>query len=430
MSNYSLIRPGLTTAIVGHLPAIKSRLRKKVPQLTFQDVRRARIPFYEALASDLYEAGYVNAAYLILQLVEYEHDYVPPTSDQSIEDNRMKNSKRLLNFLYKSLRETEGYKIDQQNDNEIENLLKIGQSFEKDKHKRWIARQFFLISLDRCKDCCLEAGRVGALSNYHYGRLLIATGQLEEAVEVLETAKRSCVNQNWVLEQKKDIIGTSPLINGILQQLFIGYSKLSEKFRKSDLEKFELYMRLSHEVAVNSKLDHVLCDSYLNYGDFLLNQGVPREALNCYKESSKRAKSIHAVDKVCKTKIRMAAAHRRLNEPKECEHLLKSVDKLTVHDRSTECYAELKLLAGEINFESGRLQEASKDFETARCVYQNLKQEDKMIQASSFGALATERKGFAEFVNLVRQADFHGRLSDNEQLFKLLRWSTDRVPLW
>ncbi|XP_055528353.1 uncharacterized protein LOC129720726 [Wyeomyia smithii] len=430
MSNYSLVRPGLTTAIIGHLPAIKLRLRRKVPQLTFQDVRRARIPFYEALASELYEAGYTNAAFLLLQLIEYEHDHVPSTSDQTIEDKRLKNSKSLLNFLFQSLRETEGYKINQQYDTEVESLLTIGQSFENDKHKHWIARQFFLISLDRCEACCLGEDRVAALANYYYGRFLTANGQLEEALKVLEAAKKLCSTQSWPLEQSKNIRGSQLLISVILEQLFIVYSKLSEKYRKTDLEKFELYMQLSHEVAVDSKLEHVLCDSYLNYGDFLLTKGEHREALNCYKESSKRARIIYSFDKVCKTKIRMAAAHRSLNELKECEHLLQSADKLTEHNRMTECYAEQKLLTGEINFGNGHLAEATKDFQTARAVYQNLAKGDKMILASSFGALASAGIHFGKFVGLVRQTDFHGRLSDNKTLFKLLRWSVDGIALW
>ncbi|XP_058836451.1 uncharacterized protein LOC131693016 [Topomyia yanbarensis] len=427
MSTHSLVRPGLTTSIIGHLPAIKLRLRKKVPLLTFQDVRRARIPFYEALASELYETGCVNAAFLLLQLIEYEHDQVPQTSDPSIEEKRLKNSKKELNYLFKFLYETEGHKMKEQYENEVENLLAIGRSFQDDKLKRWVTRQFFLVSLDRCKDCCLESTRVGALANYYYGMFLLNEGNLEEAASVLESAKEQAAGQTWPLFKQ---IGSALLSNEIYQQLFLVYSKLAEQFGKTNTAKFEKYMRLSHAAAVNSNIDYVLCDSYLHFGDFLLDRGEYREALSCYKQSSKMAKSIFAADKVCKTNIRMAAVHRRLDEPKECVHLLQMVDRLTAHDRTSECYAEMQLLNGEIHLENDRLPEAIHALNTSREAYKHLKKEDKMIQASCFGALAAGETHFGLFAELVLKAEYRGRISDNDSLFKVLRWNENSEPFW
>ncbi|XP_058464718.1 uncharacterized protein LOC131438609 [Malaya genurostris] len=427
MSTHSIVRPGLTTAIIGHLPAIKLRLRKKVPQLTFQDVRRSRIPFYEALASELYESGCVNAAFLLLQLIEYEHDRVPPTSDQSIEKKRLKNSKKLLNNLFTSLQETENYKIKKQYENEVENLLAIGRSFQEDKHKRWLARQFFLISLDRCQDCTLESTRVGALANYYYGMFLLEEGNLQDAASVLESAKSQAVRQTWPLDHG---IGATLLANEIHHRLFLVYSKLAEQFGATNSAKFEFYSRLSHAAAIDSNLEPVLCDSYLQYGDFLLDRGEYREALNSYKQSLKRAKFIFAKDKVCKINNRMAAIYRRLGETKECIHHLQMINRLTVHDKTSECYAEMQLLNGEIHLENGQLQEAVDALDMARVVYEQLGKDLKMIQASCFGALAAGEKHFGLFVQLVRDVEARGFSSDNDSLFKLLRWNEKSAPFW
>ncbi|XP_062555156.1 uncharacterized protein LOC134220191 [Armigeres subalbatus] len=430
MSTSSLVQPGLTTAIVGHLPAIKLRLRKKVPQLSFQDVRRARIPFYEALVSELYEGGCPNAAFLMLQLIEFEHDHVPPTSDPAIEDKRLKNSKNLLNFLYKTLRVAEHHKNEQRFADEVEHLLMIGRSFQDNNHKRWIARQFFLIGLDRCEDCQLEGSRIATLAKYYYGTFLLKDTILDEALEMLESAEDWARDKNWLLEEGEDAFGSHLLVSEIYHQLFLGYSAMCQRYKLSDVDLFDSYIQMSHDAAMRSNLEHVLCESYISYGDFQLDQGNHREALQCYKQASKKARSINASDKVCKLNIRMAAAHRSLNEPKDCEFLLRNVDQMTASNRKSECFAELELLNGEIHFWNGRLSDALEAFNGARDVYKHLKIESKMIQACCFGALAAGETHFGQYAKLVKRAESQGPISENESLFKLLRWIVDNVPFW
>lgn len=253
MSTSSLVRPGLTTAIVGHLPAIKLRLRRKVPLLTFQDVRRVRIPFYEALASELYESGCPNAAFLLLQLIEFEHDHVPQTSDSTIEEKRLKNSKNLLNFLTASLRVAEGHKNKQRYADEVEHLLMIGRSQQEDRHKRWIARQFFLISLDRCADCQLEGSWIGTKAKYYYGLFLNTDKNLDEALEMLETAESWACGKNWALEKEKGTFGSQLLTTEIYHQLYLAYSGMCDRFKATEAENFDWYMQLSHEAAIKCK---------------------------------------------------------------------------------------------------------------------------------------------------------------------------------
>ncbi|XP_055600586.1 uncharacterized protein LOC129749589 [Uranotaenia lowii] len=422
MSTVSLVRPGLTTAIIGHLPAIKLRLRKKVPQLTFQDVRRARIPYYEALASELYESGCTNAAFLLLQLIEYEHDNVPETSDPVIEGKRLKNSKPLLNALTEQLRSAEEHKIAERYEEEIESLLSIARSLQDDSHRRWISRQFFLIAVDRCRDCCLQRTRAESLTAYYYASFLAAEFKNMEAIELLESAVEYTSDQTWVVSGSRGVFGSEILINVIYQLLYEVYTRERNRIKKINDELFEKYTILSHEAAVKSNLEPVLCESFLNYGDLMLDQQKYHEALSHYKQALKRAKSTYAAEKVCKISIRMAAAYQSLEEPRECNYLLHQVDKLTAGNRICECYAELQLLSGEIHFKSGRLMEAMEAFHTARDVCKHLKQEDKMIQACCFSALASGERHFGEFAALVRNTEFHGPVSENENLFKLFKW--------
>lgn len=110
--------------------------------------------------------------------------------------------------------------------------------------------------------------------------------------------------------------------------------------------------------------------------------------------------------------------------------MLNLVDKLSAKDHHTECYAEYQVLIGEIHFENGRLDEARQAFHRAREVYKVLKKEDRMVQACIFGALAHGETHFGLYANLVKKAEVRGLVSDNENLFKLLRFNVDNDPFW
>ncbi|XP_055632003.1 uncharacterized protein LOC129771903 [Toxorhynchites rutilus septentrionalis] len=428
MSSTSLVRPGLTTAIVGHLPAIKSRLRKKVAQLTFVDVRRARLPLYEALVSDLYESGYINAAYLLLELIEFEHDHVPQTSDPAIERKRLKNSKKHLMFLFESLRDAEGCMKEQQYEMEVEHLLKVGRWFLADVQKRWLGRQFFLISFDRCRDTHLEESRVGAVAKHDYAMFLLTMGQFKEATELLESARSQAVRQNWTVD-----IGDSKklLINEIYGQLFLAYSLMSEHFKKTNSHMYEHFLRLSHECAIQSNLDQVICESCMQFGDFLLEMRSFDEALENFQQASKKAKRIKAKDIYCKSNVRMVALYSRMNEPCMRDNSREIVQNLTADDKKSECYAELLLLTSEMYLENGRTAEAIEGLREALEIYKHLRNEAKIMQICCLEAsVSTTGSTFGQFVDMVRDAECYGPVSENQSLFKLLRWTTDGEPFW
>uniref|UniRef100_A0AAG5DQE9 Uncharacterized protein n=1 Tax=Anopheles atroparvus TaxID=41427 RepID=A0AAG5DQE9_ANOAO len=247
MSSGDLVRPGLTTAFSGQLVDIKFRLRKKVPKLTANDVRRARIPYYEAITSELYEEGYVNAAYLVLHLIEYEDKYVRPTSDPLVEARRLRHSRSLLDYLRESLASTEADKQAERFDGEVCQLLSIAGKLERDPEKQWLSRQFFLIALDRCIDCS-QAKRIkwDTLVRYHYAKFLVEQRNYLEAMKMLELADTTLEGNVAAVEDGENLsIAISTL-------LFDVNRRLAEDCKMSPAWIPEQYIRDAHKAALKS----------------------------------------------------------------------------------------------------------------------------------------------------------------------------------
>lgn len=67
-----LVRPGLCARVRADLPEIRCRLRERHPVPSFRELRRARMPLYESLHSELIEDDYPETAAFLQQLIEQE----------------------------------------------------------------------------------------------------------------------------------------------------------------------------------------------------------------------------------------------------------------------------------------------------------------------------------------------------------------------
>lgn len=256
-STSSLIRPGLTTPVSSQLAQIKLRLRKKVPLLSGKDVRRERIPYYEAISSELYERGYTDAAFLVLDLIEFEDRHVWPTSEPPVEERRLRHSRKLLDYLLSSLGRAQQYKYDGLYERETEELLGTARKFERDAEKRWLARQFYLIALERSGDVPPTIRpKVQAKVRYYYAKLLLqlrkpvkAMQQLEDADNALMLAHLKGYPVGQTLEENR----AERLEVAINTVLFEVHAQMAKDCRRSPVWMQGQYIRGAHQAALKSK---------------------------------------------------------------------------------------------------------------------------------------------------------------------------------
>uniref|UniRef100_A0A182K4D1 TPR_REGION domain-containing protein n=1 Tax=Anopheles christyi TaxID=43041 RepID=A0A182K4D1_9DIPT len=414
MSSESLVRPGLTTPFTGSLPEIKLRLRKKVPKLTANDVRRARIPYYEAIASELYEGGFVNAAFLLLHLIEYEDAYVGRTSYAAVERRRLRNDETLLNYLGDALAKAESCKREQRYEQEVGALLAIARRLEPDQEKRWLVEQFFRIALDRCEDCSRrERVRTQSLVRYYYGKFLInSMQQYLEAMKLLEQADEDLGMvgpgevEGWkTLEEDGELLSTA--INTLL---FVSNRKLAEELVDSPVWIAEQYLRDAHKAALKTCKASIMAESYQAYGEFLCAKGCHEEALELYRQALQQAELDGEMPELAvSVALAQAKSYHRLGQMVKREAMLLCVDRMTKSNENSPSRGHYYLTASTLQQEDGKedplkMAQLLQQLALAASIFEHFRQRDKSLEARCLGGLLRAEPLFKEYAGLLPHA--------------------------
>ncbi|XP_053659976.1 uncharacterized protein LOC128709017 [Anopheles marshallii] len=414
MSSQSLVRPGLTTPYAGSLPEIKLRLRKKVPKLTANDVRRARILYYEAIASELYEEGFVNGAFLLLHLIEYEDANVGRTSYASVESRRLRNNEKLLNYLGGALADAERNKQYEWFDQEVSALLAIARQLEPDHEKRWLARQFYMIALDRCVDCCPKMRvKIQSLVRYYFAKFQIDQKRHLEAMKLLEQADADLGSsgaddmEDWKTLDEHDGEKLSIAINTLL---FVCNRKLAEDTAESPAWIAEQYIRDAHKAALKTLKTSMLAESYQAFGDFLARKGCHEEALEMYRNGLQQAELDGGMpDLACSVGLAQATSYHKLGQMVKCDAMLRRVDRMTKSaehslNRGHYYLTSAILQQEDVKADPVQMDQLTKQLRLAATIFEHSRRMDKSLEARCLEGLLRAEPVFREYVNLIPPA--------------------------
>ncbi|XP_035789773.1 uncharacterized protein LOC118465551 [Anopheles albimanus] len=442
-STSSLIRPGLTTPVSSQLAQIKLRLRKKVPLLSGKDVRRERIPYYEAISSELYERGYTDAAFLVLDLIEFEDRHVWPTSEPPVEERRLRHSRKLLDYLLSSLGRAQQYKYDGQYERETEELLGMARKFERDAEKRWLARQFYLIALERSGDVPPTIRpKVQAKVRYYYAKLLLQLRKPVKAMQQLEDADNALMlahSKGYPVGQTLEENRTERLEVAINTVLFEVHAQMAKDCRRSPVWMQGQYIRGAHQAALKTQKASILAESFIAYGDFMAAQAQDYPAaLTLYKTAIQQAELDGSKpDLLCKARIALAITYHRLGEPSKCEELLKLVNRITLSEPLTLCRASYLFTAASIELEeqaeSGEAPEQTNlpanqgtlaKLHQSANIYRHFRQQDKMMEALCLEGLTRAAAQFGAYLELLPTAIS----TSDAALYRMIDWFDEARP--
>lgn len=167
---------------------IKRKFLEKVPQkLTFNEVRRRKLPLHEALTAELKEGNFVNGLKLFTDFVQHD----------------LQNSKtlvrdfELLEKIYEVLKAAEY----SPKEDEVELLLKLANEI-KNSESHWLVEKILLHSMLLVGKYGLGGSRVDAISHYLHGKFITDhQGKLKSGLLSLEKAfELSLKKTGWEFE--------------------------------------------------------------------------------------------------------------------------------------------------------------------------------------------------------------------------------------
>lgn len=418
--NQSLIRPGLSTPIRKHLPVIKANLRAKVPPVTYEELRRHRMPYHDALRRELCEGGFMNAANFFDRISEYEESGierppgVPPLT-------QMKN---LLDVIFDHLKQAEIESKAENAEMQANILLNLALFLEKcDKSLLWIVSRVFVLTLEAAIKFKADGGRLEGLARYHYANFLFHKSQLidEAASEVelaVEIVRGRDTEENWVI----DIVEQKSLTKELLHLYFKIFMEKSRKI--SDLEKASKIA--SHAITIVSELNNpkVVAECYYEYGSFLQDKKYYTKAIDAFNNGIKFASKTNDKSTVCIGQYEISVCYKHLNNYKNAEHYVNLIRQSIEKHSLIEWIPEVLLLSAEIEMQRGNLTDAIKKSTNALEAFQTrqIPEKEKLQQARCLVGNCKAQKMFKSFVDTI----FHANEESTSHIFNLLNWQIRR----
>lgn len=283
--------------------SLKQKLLEKVPKLTFNEVRRRRVPLHEALAAELKDGQFENGSQLFNDFVQHD----------------LQNSKALvrdfdlLERIYEVLKMAEY----SSKEDEVEMLLKLANSIKNLQLFHWLVEKILLHAILLVGKYDLSGTRLDAVSKYLYGKFLADhRGMLKQGLLSLEKAfELSLKEEGWEFEIAFDIRVR------VAQLAATTFCDVSLKLSRSlTIEDPEEALELAY-IALR-----VIRENPGTVPDKNLEVEAEFEFASCFKEKHQEMKALHHLDHALEL-AKFAELH---------DHSFKTLVKMS------ECFAALK----------------------------------------------------------------------------------------
>ena len=251
----------LTNASRKQLPHVKSILRKKVPYLSIQEIRRFKMPLVDAMTIDLEEAKHNKALSIFQEILDIDKNH-----NKCFTDDKNLN---LLEEIFKSLVTLEN----KSGEEELMIIIELVKKFSnEDESFDWLIELLLIKGNQFGANRQLEETKSYTILSYIHGLFLSHRLHWYQAALLhFELAyKNILTNDDWTFEDKNFCLK-------ITQELSDCLIKLSRQIRigQNDPETAFIYASRSLTVLRNTLSDDNVkleIDAETEYGDCLLDQ--------------------------------------------------------------------------------------------------------------------------------------------------------------
>nr|CAD7439590.1 unnamed protein product [Timema bartmani] len=309
------LRPARHRDIKGKIE-YREELRATLPVLDVNEIRRHRIPFHEAMCSEIEEEGFHESSDYIRRLIQLDHDTRQKAGPETLLWKRPQLRKHTLNLqkLRFGLTEAETAKKKGNKGSEAHEFLRLAVFFMlKNQDWWWVAEQLFLLCVEAVTGFRTDGGRKEATTRYIYGLFLFQKlGDVERAKTHLQIARELSAGKSWratkELGQPQDTIYIES--NSILYKALI---ELGVRARKTDPLIAVKLCTQAHRRALE-------CDRPKNVADALLELAVSYQSTQEYDMAIMTLKQLRDMcsdnnlsQGLCKAHLELAFSYKSAN---------------------------------------------------------------------------------------------------------------------
>nr|CAD7408983.1 unnamed protein product [Timema poppensis] len=422
-TNKPLVKPRQISRehIVAHRPVrhrdikgkieYREELRATLPVLDVNEIRRHRIPFHEAMCSEIEEEGFHESSDYIRRLIQLDHDTRQKAGPETLLWKRPQLRKHTLNLqkLRFGLTEAETARKKGNKGAESHELLRLAVFFMlKNQDWWWVAEQLFLLCVEAVTGFRADGGRKEATTRYIYGLFLFQKlGDVEGAKTHLQIARELSAGKSWraakELGQPQDTIYIES--NSILYKALI---ELGVQARETDPLIAVKLCSQAHRRALE-------CDRPKNVADALLELAVSYQSTQEYDMAIITLEQLRAVcsennlsQGLCKAHLELAFSYKRE---------IAELKNLPLESGIASRYL------GEYYFKLGATHEAIPPLVTSLFKLHQHGTSEQLEQTRAIAAAAAGTDVMPQIGKLILS-------KDPESLKTLVAWKESHKPFW
>lgn len=410
------------------------QMRKDLPNYNLEEIREHKMPFYDALITNLNEKGMISSASFVEQLVEFQtrtREEAGPGSNIWMRP-QLRYSEKELKYLSNELQKAEEFNLQENHLNECDIFLKLGIHFAfSHQDWWWLGEQILVQSINVSGGYPSLQGKFEALSRFAYAKFLITNlKEYDNAKEQLFVARDLCKSKGQNIELYfPDEKGTLYMkINYYTYKCLIkeARSLMSMDYRKA-IEMAVLAKKRAAEACHKEGETKAL----LLKGLCEMNIDEAKNAILSFNKALKLQENKEDKEGLCIVMIQLAKAYLMDNNASQSLRILNSL-------KDTAATYKLHFYLAEAYKNMGEHYLNNREYSIARKLLNkslNLFEQEK--DASSdialvqiLEAVAWGLELFPKYVDLVYNASNTTSPLGIENLKKLIDWKDCRKTFW
>ncbi|XP_057660785.1 uncharacterized protein LOC130896606 [Diorhabda carinulata] len=410
------------------------KMRKSLPRYDIMEIRQFRLPFHEALITNLHECGYPDSAALIGALIAYQDELrkeSAPGSSVFILP-QLKFAKNELETLAKNLQESESLKRKDYLSEECHIILKLGVDFAfGNSDWWWVGEQILLHTIMLSSSYFTKIGsKFEALSRYVYAQYLLDNlKEYDSALKQLKVVHCLARNKMWTCKHYfPQMAGT--LYMHTNQAMFECLITEVKRMLEADAGKAIILADQARKRAAEACYRDGEAQALVLKGICEMQGNLPKSAVNSFNRAICIQARFGTIEEVCKIKIHLAKAYlmdgcinASLNVLMELKNDAEENDLPFYLGQAYKNLAEYYLSIGESQKASPLLEKCIDIFKNCETTLPEIK------VAENLRAISSGLQLLPKYIDVLKKAgddDEEGK----QRLLALLAWKNERQDFW